>query len=526
MPANHYDLIVIGSGPAGEKGAAQAAYFGKRVALIEREPVLGGATANTGTLPSKTLRETALFLSGFRHRELDGLDFRGLKDQVTVPDFMGRKKVIVERERQRIRDNLDRHGIALHQGAASFVDAHTIAVPPPLPPLVKGGMGGVADTSETRLTGDVILIATGASPYRPPEFDFADPRVYDSDTILGLRDIPRSMLVVGGGVIGCEYACTFAALGIQVRLVEKRERIILTLDGEIAAALQAEMQEMGVRLRLGDTVDSIRYGAPEKGTGPLNAKGPVPFSGAGALEKGTGPLNAKGPVPFSGAAEQIDVTLKTGAVVHVDTILVSAGRLGNTKTLNLAALGIDVDARGRIPVNEHYQTSVPSVYAAGDVINGPGLASTAIEQARVAMVHAFQIKYFGSKGKQAVAPVLPYAIYTIPECSMAGETEESLQEKNIPYVVGRAAYDKNARGQIIGDLGGFLKLLFHPDDMKLLGVHVLGEQAAELVHVGLSALLMGEGADLFIQTCYNYPSLTDLYKYATYDALGKLPRGQ
>ena len=472
MTVDHYDLIVIGSGPAGEKGAAQAAYFGKRVALVEREPVLGGATANTGTLPSKTLRETALFLSGFRHRELDGLDFRGLKQEVTVRDFMSREKVVTERERQRIRENLDRHGISLHRGTASFVDPHTVAL-------------RSADGGESRLHGDAILIATGATPFRPETFNFTDPRVYDSDSILGLREIPRSMLVVGGGVIGCEYACTFAALGIKVRLVEKRERIILSLDGEIATALQAEMWEMGVRLHLGDTVDSIQYGA-----------------------------------------EQIDVALKSGTVVHVHTILVSSGRMGNTGALNLAAIGINVDERGRIPVNQHYQTSVPWIYAAGDVINGPGLASTAIEQARVAMVHAFQLKYLGSKGKEAVAPVLPYAIYTIPECSMAGETEESLNEKGIPYFSGKASYAKNARGQIIGDLGGFLKVLFHRDDMRLLGVHVLGEQAAELVHVGLTALLAGAGADLFIQTCYNYPTLTELYKYATYDALGKLSRGK
>jgi NAD(P) transhydrogenase len=468
MTVDTYDLIVIGSGPAGEKGAAAAAYFGKRVALVERQPVLGGAAANTGTLSSKTLRETALFLSGFRHRQLDGLDFRGLKKEVTVRDFMSREKLVVERERQRIRENLDRHGITLYQGTAAFVDADTVAVRGP-------------DGAAVRLAGQFFLIATGASPYRPPGFDFADPRVYDSDTILGLRDVPRSLLVVGGGVIGCEYACMFAALGIQVTLVEKRERIILALDAEVAHVLQAHMRAMGVRLCLNDTVDRVRYDS-----------------------------------------EPIQVVLKSGMELPVHAILVSSGRCGNTAALNLAAAGIEVDERGRINVNQQYQTSAPKVYAAGDVINGPGLASTAIEQARVAMAHAFQVKYFGSKSKQAVAPVLPYAVYTIPECSMAGETEESLKEKNIPYVAGRASYAKNARGQIIGDVGGFLKLLFHPDDMRLLGVHVLGEQAAELVHVGLTALLAGAGADLFIQTCYNYPTLTELYKYATYDALGKV----
>jgi NAD(P) transhydrogenase len=457
-----YDLVVIGSGPAGEKGAAQAAYFGKKVALIEKEPVLGGAAANTGTLPSKTLRETALFLSGFRHRELEGLDFRGLKKQVTIRDFMARERLIVERERNRIQHNLDRHNVTLYRGTASFVDGHTLSVQP-------------KDGPAYEVRGEIILIATGSHPYRPPKFSFIDSHIRDSDTILSLHEIPSTMLVVGGGVIGCEYACMFAEIGIQVTLVEKRHRLLEGLDREIVDALQKRMESIGVHVVLCDDVAEVGLGSTP-----------------------------------------IQVRLVSGAVLAVDKILVSSGRSGNTEALALERAGITTDARGRIPVNEHYQTCVPTIYAAGDVIGNPALASTSMDQARVAMVHAFDLKY-----RKGLGLLLPYGIYTIPECSMAGDTEEALQEKKIPYVVGRASYVNNARGQIIGDKAGFLKLIFGLEDMKLLGVHVLGEQATELVHVGLTALLLGVGAELFITTCYNYPTLSELYKYATYDALGQ-----
>jgi NAD(P) transhydrogenase len=462
MP-EHYDLIVIGSGPAGEKGAAQAAYFGKKVALIEKEPVLGGAAANTGTLPSKTLRETALFLSGVRQRELYGVEVR-LKHAVTVRDFLARERLVKENERARIQQNLKRHHVTLYRGTASFVDAHTVAVQ--------------ADRCQALpIHGDIILIATGSYPFRPTVFPFHDPRVYDSDTILTLHEIPGSMLVVGGGVIGCEYACMFAALGVQVALVERRGRLLEFLDAELSHALAAQMKSMGMRLLMPDAVAEVRTG------------------------------------------DAIVVTLKSGAELAVDTILVSSGRCGNTEALCLENIGIVVDDRGRVPVNEQYQTVVPHVYAAGDVIGNPALASTSMEQARIAMVHAFDLKY-----RKGLAPTLPYGIYTIPECSMAGETEESLTAKKVPYVAGKATYAANARGQIIGDSAGFLKLLFRRDDMRLVGVHVIGEQATEVVHVGLTALLMNAGADLFIQTCYNYPTLTEMYKYAAYDAMGKAAR--
>ena len=461
MSHSHYDLIVIGSGPAGEKGAAQAAYFGKRVALIEREPVLGGAAANTGTLPSKTLRETALYLSGFRQRGLYGVNM-SLKDKVTARDFLYRERQVQHVEHARIMANLQRHHIELFNGHASFADAHTVR-------LENRG------TAPVTFTSDFVLIATGSHPFRPPVFPFHDARVYDSDTILSLHDIPREMLVVGGGVIGCEYACMFAALGIKVILLEGRDRLLAFLDPEVSQLLTRSMLEMGIDVRFNEQVAAV----------------------------------ASSPAALT-------ATLGSGAKVAVDTLLVAAGRSGNTGQLNLPAAGLAATKRGLIEVNERYQTAAPHIYAVGDVIGFPALAATSMEQARVAMVHAFDLKY-----KTRVTPILPYGIYTIPECSMAGETEESLTKKNIAFVAGVARYDANARGQIIGAKTGFLKLLFAPDMMRLLGVHVIGEQASELVHVGLAALHAGAGADLFIAMCFNYPTLGELYKYATYDALGR-----
>jgi NAD(P) transhydrogenase len=465
MDIKKYDLIVIGSGPAGEKGAAQAAYFGKKVALIEKEPVLGGAAANTGTLPSKTLRESALYLSGFRQRGLYGITFH-LKDQVTARDFLYRERLVVQSERTRIFDNIKRHKIDLYRGMAAFVDPHTVAVRP-------------TNATEAHLQSEFILIATGSSPFCPPVFPFHDARVFDSDTILNLNEIPPSMLVAGGGVVGCEYACMFAALGIKVSLVEGRDRLLGFLDAEMSHLLATSMRGMGIDLMMPETIEAIEAG------------------------------------------ETLQVRLKSAKMFSVHTILVATGRNGNTRELGLEKIGIQPGPRGHIEVNERYQTSVPHIYAAGDVIGFPALASTSMEQARVAMVHAFDLKY-----KTNLANILPYGIYTIPECSVAGESEESLVKKQIPYIVGRTRYSANARGQIIGDKDGLLKLIFREEDMKLLGVHVFGEQASELVHVGLTALLVGAGADLFIHTCFNYPTLSEMYKYATYDALGQRAKKQ
>jgi NAD(P) transhydrogenase len=460
MQDKKYDLIVIGSGPAGEKGAAQAAYFGKRVALIEKEHVLGGAAANTGTLPSKTLRESALYLSGFRQRGLYGINF-SLKDQVTARDFLYRERLVVQSERTRIADNLKRHHVDLYTGFASFEDSHTISIAP-------------AHSPPALIQGEIILIATGSHPHHPSNLPFHDARVYDSDSILNLHDIPPAMLIAGGGVIGCEYACMFSALGIKVSLVEGRDRLLGFMDAEVAHTLANSMKAMGIDMHMPDAIEKVV------------------------------------------ADDLIKVHLKSGKVLRVNTVLAATGRTGNTQRLGLEKIGIQPSPRGNLDVNEHYQTMLPHIYAVGDVIGFPALASTSMEQARVAMVHAFDLKY-----KNTLAHILPYGIYTIPECSMAGETEDSLTKKQIPYVIGKAHSSTNARGQIIGDKDGFLKLIFQEDDMKLLGVHVIGEQASELVHVGLTALLMGANADLFIQTCYNYPTLTEMYKYATYDALGQ-----
>lgn len=459
-----YDLIVIGSGPAGEKGAAQAAYFGKRVAVVERSPHLGGAGINTGTVPSKTLRETALYFSGLRQRGLYGIDY-SLKDNLTVGDFMYRKGIVVENEWGLIARNLERHGIELVHGIAALQDAHTVRVRRP-------------DHSTIELTTDIILIATGSSPHHPPEIPFHHQLIYDSDSILHMSQIPRSMMIVGGGVIGSEYAAIFTALGVQVTLVDSRDRLLPFVDHEIAARLQRQLEGLGLRFIFNDRVVDIKI-----------------------------------------SNKHVNLSLKSGECLLGDIALFAAGRQSNVRDLGLENLGVAMGERGLIRVNEKYQTSVPNIYAAGDVIGFPALASTSMEQARVAMVHAFNLRY-----KEQVSPVLPLAVYTIPEISMVGLSEDECRKKNIPYLVGRSYYENNARGQIIGDLSGMLKLIFSPEDKKLLGVHLIGELASELVHLGAQVIAANGTIDAFIHAVYNYPSLSEAYKYAAYDGLGSLNR--
>jgi NAD(P) transhydrogenase len=459
MDSTEYDLIVIGSGPAGEKGALTAAFFGKRVALVEKKASLGGAVANTGTLPSKTLRETALALSGFRARELHGVDL-SVRRAVTIADFMHHEKAVASQERGRIAHYLDHLRVTLVRGTGSFVDAHTLRVTGP--------------EGEQLLRGKTFLIATGSSPLRPPEFAFEDERVCDSDEILRLSSLPGSLVVVGAGVIGSEYACTFAALGARVHVVDGRDRLLSFLDGEVSSALAAAMQRLGIVFQWQERV--TRCDVPE----------------------GRG---------------DVTVHLSNGSSLQAAAVLVASGRSSNTADLGLDKAGVTIGKRGLIPVDPTYRTNVPHIYAAGDVIGAPALAATGAEQARVAMSHAFDLDF-----KAEIAPILPYGIYTIPEASMAGETEESLREKGEDYVVGKAFYRDNGRGAIIGDRHGFLKLLFRRRDLKLLGVHVLGEQASELVHVGLVVLLADGGFDLFNRICFNYPTLGVLYQRAAYDA--------
>ncbi len=456
-----FDLIVLGGGPAGTSAAAAGGFLGKRVAIVELSGALGGAGINTGTIPSKTLRETALVLSGWRSRRLFGVDL-SLQREATVGDFMGHQKAVSQAEQARTEGILRYRNVTRYRGSGSFVDPHTIEV--------------VSDESKIVLHGEKILIATGSSPLRPPEFAFEDERVHDSDEILLLKAMPKKLVVIGGGVIGSEYAGTFAALGVDVRLVDGRDVLMPFLDAEVSQALAEAMAANGVKFHWKERVTSCDITQPD----------------------------------------DVVLTLSSGAKLTCDGVLVCAGRQSNTHSLNLEAAGITPGRRGLVPVNERYQTSAPHIYAAGDVVGPPALAATGIEQARVAVAHAF-----GSAFKSEIATILPTGIYTIPEASMAGETEASLTQQGIDYVVGRARYADVPRGQIIGDEVGFLKLLFRRDDMRLLGVHVVGEQATELVHIGLMALLTGGTADLFNRACFNYPTLGDLYKNASYDALSK-----
>jgi NAD(P) transhydrogenase len=458
MQAQSYDLVVIGSGPAGICGANTALIFGKRVALVEKLREVGGAGINTGTIPSKTLRETALALSGMRSRKLFGVDL-SLRREATVADFMRHQKNVAAHERGRREEQLRTYNVETFHGAASFVDPNTVRVAP-----------------DTLLRGETILIATGSSPLRPVEFPFEHPRVHDSDEILEIGALPKSLAVVGAGVIGAEYACTFAALGVEVHLIDGRDALLGFLDREISENIQRAMTAAGVQFVWKEKVTGCD--APPTG--------------------------------------DVTVTLTSGARLVVSDVLVAAGRQSNTSDLNLAAAGLTPGKRGLIKVNEQYRTEVPHIFAAGDVVGAPALAATGMEQARMAMCVACEVDY-----KDVVAPILPTGIYTIPEASMAGETEDSLKSKGIDYVVGRARYMDNARGQIVGDESGLLKLIFRHEDMRLLGVHLVGELATELVHIGLIAMMAEAGAEIFNRTCFNYPTLGDLYKYATYEAILK-----
>ena len=458
MPNHSFDLIVIGGGPAGISGANTAGIFGKRVALVEKLHDVGGAGINTGTIPSKTLRETALALSGMRSRKLFGVDL-SLRREATVRDFMCHKDNVAAHERRRREEQMRTYNVETFHGAASFVDPNTIRVAP-----------------DTLLHGEKILIATGSSPVRPPEFPFEHPRVHDSDEILEIGVLPKTLAVVGAGVVGAEYAGTFNALGVEVHLIDGRDSLLGFLDHEISANIERAMAAAGVHFIWKEKV--TRCDAPPTG--------------------------------------DVTLTLSSGATLAVSDVLVAAGRQSNTADLNLAAAGLTPGKRGLIKVDTHCRTEVPHIFAAGDVIGPPALAATGMEQARLAICVAFEFDR-----KDVVAPILPTGIYTIPEASMAGETEESLKTKGIDYVVGRARYADNPRGQIIGDESGLLKLIFRQDDMRLLGVHVVGEQATELVHIGLIAMMAEAGADLFNRTCFNYPTLGDLYKYATYAAMLK-----
>jgi NAD(P) transhydrogenase len=462
-PTDRFDLIVIGSGPAGEKAAAQAAYFGKRVAVIERAAEPGGAGVHTGTLPSKTLRETALYLSGYQARALYGVAVE-LDRTAELERLMARKNVIAASESARIRANLMRHGVVYVPGDGRIDDAHTVVVE-------RAG-------EERRLEGEFIMVSTGSRPVHPKDIDFADDRIHDSDEILGISVLPDRLIVLGAGVIGCEYACMFAALGTKVTLVDTRDQLLTFLDDEIVNRLLDSMRGLGIELRQG-----VRWSEVKRQDGTVS------------------------------------VALSDGSRLEADQLLYTAGRIGNTEGLGLDRVGVKLDSRGYIAVDDKYRTSVPSILAAGDVIGFPALASVSMEQGRVAICHAFGFGY-----KRAVSRTMPYGIYTIPEMSGVGETERSCRDAGRAVVVGRALYANNPRGKIVGDTEGMTKLVVCAETRKLLGVHVVGENATELVHIGQSVLHLEGTVDLFIDMVFNFPTLAESYKYAAYDCLAALAK--
>jgi NAD(P) transhydrogenase len=457
----HFDLVVIGAGPAGEKAAAQAGYFKKRVAIIECESEPGGAAVNTGTLPSKTLRETALYLSGYHARELYGVAVE-LDRGATLPRLMSRKNAIAAAEARSYRQNFVKHDVRYFHGRGRLLDEHTVSITSP--------------AGEQQIGGDFVLISTGSKPHRPADIDFADDWIHDSDEILTIHELPTSLTILGGGVIGCEYACMFAALGVGVTLVDARSEILPFLDAEIVLRLKSAMVKFGIRMAQGQRWTQVAR-----------------------VGKG------------------IVTTLADGSTLENEQLLFAAGRTGCASDLGLERVGLACDARGYIPVDREFRTKVPHIFAAGDVIGFPALASVSMEQGRVAICHAFGFGY-----KTAVAAEMPYGIYTIPEVSSFGETEETCKEKKIDYVVGRALYENNARGKITGDLEGITKLVVDAKTRKLIGVHVIGERATELVHIGQTAINLGGTVDVFIDMVFNYPTLADSYKYAAYECLGRL----
>jgi NAD(P) transhydrogenase len=428
------------------------------VAVAERATAVGGAAINTGTVPSKTLRETALALSGLRTRDLYGVDL-SLRRECTVADLLRHEHAVMAAAQSQTAALLTGYGVAIVHGAARFVDSHTVAVGP-----------------DRVLRGEAIVIAIGSKPARPATFPFESDKVHDSDELINLGEIPKTMAVVGAGVIGAEYACMFAALGVQVHLIDGRDSLLPFLDLEVSQALTQAMIDLGIIFHWKEQVTACA--APDVG--------------------------------------DVCLTLASGQALNVGAVLVAAGRVSPTEELNPDAAGLLVGKRGVLSVDDHFRTNVKHIYAVGDVIGFPALASTSAEQGWVAAAHAC-----GDPAVVTMPGIFPTGIYTIPEVGTVGETEGSLKGKGVEYLVGRAPYSSSARGKIIGDRTGFLKLLFRRSDLALVGAHAMGEQATELVHLGLLVLQAGGGADVFRRTCFNYPTLADLYILATHDALLK-----
>jgi NAD(P) transhydrogenase len=462
-----YDLFVIGSGPAGQRAAIQAAKLDQRVAIAEKKSVLGGASINTGTIPSKTLREAVLYLSGYRERNIYGASYQ-VKQKITMQDLLLRTDYVIRHEIDVFRHQLQRNGVEVIAATASFRDAHTIELK-------------MADSHAVRtITARKIVIAVGTEATRDPHIPFDGRIIFTSDDILCLPRLPKSLTVVGAGVIGLEYASMFATLGVRVTLIDKRPRLLGFVDGEIIDALAFHLREHRVTLRLGEEVAAIET--------------------------------------FTNTAGDDDVRihLASGKQIVADKVLYSIGRTGATSKLNAQLAGLEPDDRGRLSVNGHYQTKEPHIYAVGDIIGFPSLASTSMEQGRLAACHAFGVN------ARAVPELFPYGIYTIPEISMVGRTEEDLTQEGVPYEVGKARYKEIARGQIIGDQTGLLKLIFHYETRELLGVHIIGEGASELIHIGQAVLAFKGTVDYFVKTVFNYPTLAECYKTAAFDGMNRL----
>jgi len=459
--AYDFDLLVIGSGPAGQKAAIQAAKLHRRVAIVEKQRTVGGVCINSGTIPSKTLREAVLFLTGMTQRSMYGDSYR-VQAEVTMGDLFFRTQSVVQRESDVVHDQLARNHVRILNGAASFADPHTVLV-------------DEHDGTRRQVTAERIVIAVGTAPARPKTVDFNERTVIDSDGILHLEKVPEALLVVGAGVIGIEYASMFAALGTRVTVVEARPQLLDFCDSEVVEALRYHLRDLNVVFRLNEEV----VGVDEHDGGTITH-------------------------------------LKSGKRILADTVLYSAGRQGATDGLELGNVGIEADARGRISVDEHYRTSVEHIYAVGDVIGFPSLAATSMEQGRLASAHACGIDV------RPISDALPIGIYTIPEISFIGSTEEQLTHEQTPYEVGISRYRELARGAILGDAYGLLKLLVSSDDRKLLGVHAFGTTATELVHIGQTVMGFGGTVDYLVEAVFNYPTLAESYKVAALDATNKL----
>ncbi len=465
MPAYDYDLVVIGSGPAGQRAAIQAAKLEKRVAVVEKKTVLGGVCINTGTIPSKTLREAVLYLSGYRERGIYGASYT-VKQNITMQDLMVRTDTVIRHEIDVVRHQLLRNRAELLVGAASFMDANTLHLD------VPNGHGST-------ITSDKIMIAVGTSATKDDHIPFDGIEIFTSDEIMSMDKLPKSLAVIGAGVVGLEYASMFATLGVRVTVIDKRSELLSFIDSEIADTLAYHLRENRATLRLGEEVAGVEQFKDDHG-------------------------------------DFVRIKLASGKEVVTDKALYSIGRTGATWGLALDKAGLTADDRGRIKVNEHYQTATPNVYAVGDVIGFPSLASTSMEQGRLAACHAFGVE------SKSVPELFPYGIYTIPEISMVGKTEEDLTKAGVPYEIGKARYKEIARGQIIGDQTGLLKLIFHAKTRDLLGVHIIGEGASELIHIGQAVLTYGGKIDYFVKTVFNYPTLAECYKVAAFDGINRI----